>query len=155
MFSIGEFAFDTVANAKVQVLEKIEMWGYVSYKVFNSATGKVYKVTEAQLSQASTDVMKYDENYLRYVMLLAKIKNETAGGFLSSLASGVIPLPHQLHVLDRVMESNNIRYILADEVGLGKTIEAGMVIKELQARGLSVPYGLSNTMGQRNGRKIP
>lgn len=136
MFSIGEFAFDTVANAKVQVLEKIEMWGYVSYKVFNSATGKVYKVTEAQLSQASTDVLKYDENYLRYVMLLAKIKNETAGGFLSSLASGVIPLPHQLHVLDRVMESNNIRYILADEVGLGKTIEAGMVIKELQARGL-------------------
>lgn len=136
MFSIGEFVFDTVANAKVQVLEKIEMWGYVSYKVFNSATGKVYKVTEAQLSPVSTDVMKYDENYLRYVTLLAKIKNETAGGFLASLASGVIPLPHQLHVLDRVMESNNIRYILADEVGLGKTIEAGMVIKELQARGL-------------------
>lgn len=136
MFSIGEFVFDTVANAKVQVLEKIEMWGYVSYKVFNSATGKVYKVTEAQLSSVSTDVMKYDENYLRYVTLLAKIKNETAGGFLASLASGVIPLPHQLHVLDRVMESNNIRYILADEVGLGKTIEAGMVIKELQARGL-------------------
>lgn len=136
MFSIGEFVFDTVANAKVQVLEKMEMWGYVSYKVFNSATGKVYKVTEAQLSSVSTDVMKYDENYLRYVTLLAKIKNETAGGFLASLASGVIPLPHQLHVLDRVMESNNIRYILADEVGLGKTIEAGMVIKELQARGL-------------------
>lgn len=136
MFSIGEFVFDTVTHAKVQVLEKIEMWGYVSYKVFNSATGKVYKVTEAQLSPVSTDVMKYNENYLRYVMLLAKIKNETAGGFLASLASGVIPLPHQLHVLDRVMESNNIRYILADEVGLGKTIEAGMVIKELQARGL-------------------
>ena len=30
----------------------------------------------------------------------------------------VIPLPHQLHVLNRAMESNNIRYILADEVGL-------------------------------------
>lgn len=136
MFSIGEIVFDTVANAKVQVLEKIEMWGYVSYKVFNSASGRVYKATESQLAQVSSDVIKYDENYLRYVVMLAKIKNETAGGFLSSLASGVIPLPHQLHVLDRVMESNNIRYILADEVGLGKTIEAGMVIKELQARGL-------------------
>jgi SNF2 family DNA or RNA helicase len=34
------------------------------------------------------------------------------------------------------MESNTIRYILADEVGLGKTIEAGMVIKELKTRGL-------------------
>ena len=34
------------------------------------------------------------------------------------------------------METNNIRYILADEVGLGKTIEAGMIIKELKSRGL-------------------
>ena len=34
------------------------------------------------------------------------------------------------------MENNTIRYILADEVGLGKTIEAGMVIKELKTRGL-------------------
>jgi SNF2 family DNA or RNA helicase len=34
------------------------------------------------------------------------------------------------------MSSNNIRYILADEVGLGKTIEAGMIIKELKTRGL-------------------
>ena len=80
--------------------------------------------------------MQYDENYLRYVMLLSKIKNETAGGFLSSLASGIIPLPHQLHVLNRAMETNNIRYILADEVGLGKTIEAGMIIRELKSRGL-------------------
>ena len=80
--------------------------------------------------------MQYDENYLRYVTLLSKIKNETAGGFLSSLASGIIPLPHQLHVLNRAMETNNIRYILADEVGLGKTIEAGMIIRELKSRGL-------------------
>ncbi len=78
----------------------------------------------------------YDENYLRYVTLLSKIKNETAGGLLSSLASGVIPLPHQLHVLNRAMENYTIRYILADEVGLGKTVEAGMVIKELKTRGL-------------------
>ena len=52
------------------------------------------------------------------------------------MASGVIPLPHQLYVLNRAMEKNTIRYILADEVGLGKTIEAGMVIKELKTRGL-------------------
>ena len=45
-------------------------------------------------------------------------------------------MPHQLHVLNRAMETNNIRYILADEVGLGKTIEAGMIIKELKTRGL-------------------
>ena len=119
----------------MQILEKFEAWGYVSYKVFNPATGRVYKANEEQLN-ASGSTMQYDENYLRYVTLLSKIKNETAGGFLSSLASGIIPLPHQLHVLNRAMETNNIRYILADEVGLGKTIEAGMIIRELKSRGL-------------------
>lgn len=135
MHATGDFVFDTVEKANVQVLEKIEAWGYVSYKVFNPATGRVYKANEEQLS-ASGSTMQYDENYLRYVTLLSKIKNETAGGFLSSLASGIIPLPHQLHVLNRAMETNNIRYILADEVGLGKTIEAGMIIRELKSRGL-------------------
>lgn len=135
MFNTGDFVFDTVAGANVQVLERIEMWGYTSYKVFDSATGQVYKATEEQLNKGGSAV-QYDENYLRYVTLLAKIKNETAGGFLSALSSGIIPLPHQLHVLNRAMETNNIRYILADEVGLGKTIEAGMIIKELKSRGL-------------------
>lgn len=135
MYSIGDFVFDTIEKANVQVLEKIEAWGYTSYKVFNPATGRVYKANEEQLSSTGSS-MQYDENYLRYVTLLSKIKNETAGGFLSSLASGIIPLPHQLHVLNRAMETNNIRYILADEVGLGKTIEAGMIIRELKSRGL-------------------
>ena len=135
MLNTGDFVFDTIEKANVQVLEKIEAWGYTSYKVFNPATGRVYKANEEQLS-SSGSTMQYDENYLRYVTLLSKIKNETAGGFLSSLASGIIPLPHQLHVLNRAMETNNIRYILADEVGLGKTIEAGMIIRELKSRGL-------------------
>ena len=135
MLNTGDFAFDTVAGANVKILERIEMWGYTSYKVFNPATGRVYKATEEQLN-TSGNAIQYDENYLRYVALLSKIKNETAGGFLSALASGIIPLPHQLHVLNRAMETNNIRYILADEVGLGKTIEAGMIIKELKSRGL-------------------
>lgn len=135
MYNTGDFVFDTIAGNNVQVLEKIEMWGYISYKVFNPATGRVYKATEEQLNTSSSTV-QYNEYYLRYVTLLSKIKNETASGFLSALASGIIPLPHQLHVLNRAMETNNIRYLLADEVGLGKTIEAGMIIKELKSRGL-------------------
>lgn len=135
MLKAGDLAFDKDKEINVQVLERLDVWGYVSYRVFDSSTGTVYKVMADNLSESS-GTNTYDENYLRYVTLLSKIKNETAGGLLTSLASGVIPLPHQLHVLNRVMANNNIRYILADEVGLGKTIEAGMVIKELKARGL-------------------
>ena len=52
MFAIGDFAFDTIENANVQVLEKIEVWGYVSYKVFNPANERIYKATEDQLSKS-------------------------------------------------------------------------------------------------------
>ena len=49
---------------------------------------------------------------------------------------GVIPYPHQLDTTRKVMEEMRGRAILADEVGLGKTIEAGMILKEYMLRGL-------------------
>ena len=45
------------------------------------------------------------------------------------------PLPHQVVALERALATNPVRLLFADEVGLGKTIEAGMVIAELKARG--------------------
>ncbi|GIO23150.1 DEAD/DEAH box helicase [Oceanobacillus sp. J11TS1] len=45
-------------------------------------------------------------------------------------------LDHQLHAAEQVIESMNGRAILADEVGLGKTIEAGLILKEYMVRGL-------------------
>ena len=134
MFSIGEYVYDSIKKERVQILEINDVWGFVSYKVFNASTGAIYRVSAEVLSNASEE--SQDENYLRYVALLAKIKNETSEGILSKLSSGIIPLPHQLHVLNRALSNNNIRYILADEVGLGKTIEAGLIIKELKTRGL-------------------
>ena len=50
MFHAGDTAFDTASGANVQILEKIEAWGYVSYRVFNPSTGVVYKATEEQLN---------------------------------------------------------------------------------------------------------
>ena len=55
---------------------------------------------------------------------------------LAPLEAGVIPLPHQLYALTRAMGEDQIRYLLADEVGLGKTIEAGLIFRELKLRGL-------------------
>ena len=46
------------------------------------------------------------------------------------------PLPHQLEVAQNVIEQMNGKAILADEVGLGKTIEAGLILKEYISAGL-------------------
>ncbi|GMB07649.1 helicase-like protein [Thermolongibacillus altinsuensis] len=45
-------------------------------------------------------------------------------------------LPHQYEVAKQVVEEMNGKAILADEVGLGKTIEAGLILKEYMIRGL-------------------
>ncbi len=44
------------------------------------------------------------------------------------------PLSHQIQAAEKVIEQMEGRAILADEVGLGKTIEAGLVIRELLER---------------------
>ena len=47
---------------------------------------------------------------------------------------GVDIKPHQVAVVHKVVSNYPHRFLLCDEVGLGKTIEAGMVLKELRAR---------------------
>ncbi|MFZ5469631.1 MAG: helicase-related protein [Myxococcota bacterium] len=53
------------------------------------------------------------------------------------LASRVMVKPHQVGVVQRVLSARRPRFILADEVGLGKTIEAGMVFSALRLSGLA------------------
>jgi len=57
---------------------------------------------------------------------------------LSSLANSRVEIKeHQVAVVHRVATTYPHRFILADEVGLGKTIEAGLILKELRARGVA------------------
>lgn len=72
------------------------------------------------------------QHYLHYYVL----KNE--GRYSQSRARGnkqIIPLPHQIEaVYSRMLQSPQVRYLLADDPGAGKTIMSGMLIRELLAR---------------------
>src|SRR5438132_1454017 len=72
---------------------------------------------------------------LSFVSAAARIADALERDTLVAPLEGtVIPLPHQLHVLQRAISGDRIRYLLADEVGLGKTIEAGLILRELKIR---------------------
>lgn len=75
-----------------------------------------------------------------FQMAYTAAKETNIDTFTGLVAPGYLPHmtfhPHQLEASRRVVEEMNGRAILADEVGLGKTIEAGLVLKELMIRGL-------------------
>ena len=56
------------------------------------------------------------------------------GDFQSPFRSGATLEPYQLEPLRRALEAPRTNLLLADDVGLGKTIEAGLVIEELLLR---------------------
>jgi len=57
--------------------------------------------------------------------------------YFSLSIARIDPLPHQLEaVYDYFLEAPRIRFLLADDPGAGKTIMAGLLLKELKIRGL-------------------
>ncbi|MGH9087158.1 MAG: helicase-related protein [Acidimicrobiales bacterium] len=62
---------------------------------------------------------------------LAAAPSHHGGTFVGLSTAGVEPLPHQASLVRKAVASWPRGYFLADEVGLGKTIEAGFVIREL------------------------
>jgi superfamily II DNA or RNA helicase len=58
-------------------------------------------------------------------------ENNQTGGFTKA---AVQPLPHQAFLLDKVLSAERFGHVLADDVGLGKTIEAGLLITCLMRR---------------------
>jgi len=134
MIGVGQWAFDSVRKSRVQVIERNELWGYVSYKVYDPVVGNVYQIAADYLKEL--DKGYCSEAFIRYITSLARVKDTLARGMFSSLSEKLLPLPHQLYAVKRALSGNRIRYLLADEVGLGKTIEAGLIIKELKERGI-------------------
>jgi ATP-dependent helicase HepA len=71
------------------------------------------------------------EDFLTRLDILHLLATREAGGLGSFLGGRVRLFPHQLHVAERATARIPVRWLLADEVGLGKTIEAALIMNRL------------------------
>jgi len=75
---------------------------------------------------------------VRWRRTLRDLLHRGLPGELRATANAAIELlPHQLQPVLAVVDGLGCRLLLADDVGLGKTIEAGAIVAELRARGVA------------------
>lgn len=81
------------------------------------------------LAARSNDAMYFAPYRERFVR--AYVEQRATCRSLSAIPSSSIEIePHQIAVVRRVLQDTIPKYLLADEVGLGKTIEAGIIIRQ-------------------------
>ncbi len=83
----------------------------------------------ALLAERITYTPFWQDARLAYQHQMLKQRNACAG-ITSALSSSIELEPYQLAVARRVLSDPIQRYLLADEVGLGKTIEAGLIVRQ-------------------------
>ena len=135
MPTVGESLIDIQTGRVVLIVEVHDLWGMTTCKVIDMTTNAVYSINAENLTSSGA-ACAASESFVRFAAAWCKVKNELANGTVFDISESVMPLPHQRYVLERAIATNDVRYMLADEVGLGKTIEAGLIIKELKTRGL-------------------
>jgi ERCC4-related helicase len=88
--------------------------------------------------QIRSQTFENPEKWRLYVLasLIESAPYMKNGEALLTASSKVKPYQHQLTIAGRIVNTLQPRFLLADEVGLGKTIEVGLALKELQMRGL-------------------
>ncbi len=133
-FTIGDWCWFTRQASPCRVIERQDVWGEVAYRVWLPAKDAVVRARAVDL--ASLESVRPSVEQILHTTAAAKLLDALEDNLLlAPIQSSVVPLPHQLYALNRAVSRDRIRYLLADEVGLGKTIEAGLVLRELKLRG--------------------
>jgi len=93
---------------------------------------KLYHLVEIALNTPTSQTVTLDK--LKENIFINCINNPLSDILYSYNTNRLTPEAHQYKPLIKFLNSENSRVLIADEVGLGKTIEAGMIYKEIDKR---------------------
>ena len=144
-------------------LEKKEDAFYEYFVMLHTGKIRIYFENELEIEYSAADyqpikqMMRYEfQNPTWFANRLQvsgnmHMVNNTVYGFKELVGCRTFLMAHQISTIVRAFESRPIRYMLADEVGLGKTIEACSIIKILstEKRNLRVLYIVPGALAQQ------
>ena len=132
----GEWFWHVRHATPCRVVERQHAWGGLAYRVWLPTRDVVLRARPDELADLGDRAPTQD--VILHAAAAARLADAMEDNLLlAPVQSSVVPLPHQLYALNRAMSSPRVRYLLADEVGLGKTIEAGLILRELKLRGMA------------------
>jgi SNF2 family DNA or RNA helicase len=141
MVKEGSWAWSKTRKSRAKVIEVVDLWGVSQVRLWFPREDIVllHGLDEIEPDRDSSDSTADQKTLvpeLRFAAALGKVADLINDEkLLSPIDSAVTPLPHQIKALKKLLGRDRVRFLLADEVGLGKTIEAGLAIKELKMRG--------------------
>ena len=106
--------------------------------MFIDGAMKLVPVSELEVAPGLVELSPAE---FRNALTLQRLEHPATDQFLSFKASKTRLLYHQFLPVKKMLESPDQRLLIADEVGTGKTIEAGLIWAELESRAVG---GLEN-----------
>lgn len=139
-FQIGDVVALRSDRGRVgAIVEVISGGAEVRYRVLiDGATSTLYGSQVVAGDSTGDTSAEIDAEECRALLTALHIRSPSTSALMSLRTGRVEFVPYQYRPVLKLIRSDRPRLLIADEVGVGKTIEAGLIIKELRARsGLS------------------
>lgn len=105
-----------------------------SYTIFHDGSTANYYESQLERVAVPKQRIKVSPVDLHAAMTALQLCHPNTSHLYSLRASRINFVPYQFRPVLKLIQADRPRLLIADEVGVGKTIEAGLILKELQAR---------------------
>ena len=121
-------------NVRGIVMSITDLGETKKYDVFVDGNFKTFYSGQIALYVETTSYNWVDINTFRSYLAAYQINNPSGNNLYSLNSARIDFVPYQFRPALKLIHADEPRILIADSVGVGKTIEAGLIIKELQAR---------------------
>lgn len=106
-----------------------------SYDVYTGAKGlQTYYESQLKLQSTNSSFVSINKKEFDAAVTAAFIRNPSLTSLYSINSAKIDFIPHQFRPVLKLIRADRPRLLIADGVGVGKTIEAGLILREMQAR---------------------